>query len=162
MISKMGRENFEAYFSFAVVRNPWDWQASLYTFILKEINHYQHRLVKGFRDFDEYIEWRCSHEVMYQKDFMFDQKGVQLVDFVARFENLEADFQHICTRLGISATLPRLNVSKTRPYQEFYSEKSAALVRETFAPDIELFGYEFSGNGKHTVFSDAKESLLAS
>ncbi len=62
---------------------------------------------------------------------------------MVRFENLEVDFQHICARLGISATLPKLNVSKSKRYQKFYSEKSIALVRKTFAPDIELFNYEF-------------------
>lgn len=143
LVSQMGREEFESYFSFAIVRNPWDWQVSVYNYTLKEVNHHQRETVKKCRAFDEYIEWRCSRPTTCQKDYICDQSGAQLVDFVARYENLDADFQFICSRLGISAVLPKLNVTKIKPYQEYYSERSVALVREKFAPDIALFDYEF-------------------
>jgi len=28
LISKIGKEDFDSYFSFAIVRNPWAWQVS--------------------------------------------------------------------------------------------------------------------------------------
>ncbi len=66
-----------------------------------------------------------------------------LVDFVGRFENLNADFETICARIGISASLPRINVSNVKPYQPYYNEETRELVRRTFDADIALFGYEF-------------------
>jgi len=142
LIAKMGQESFDSYFSFAFVRNPWDWQVSLYNFMLKTPKHHQHRLVSGFRNFDEYIEWRCTRDVHLQKDFVYSGDH-QLVDFIGRYENLHDDFQTICSRIGISARLPMLNVSSTRPYQDYYSRKSVELVRKTFEPDIRLLGYDF-------------------
>jgi len=43
---KMGSENFQQYFSFAVVRNLWDWQVSQYNFMRKNPKHFQHEFIK--------------------------------------------------------------------------------------------------------------------
>lgn len=143
LIKLMGEKSFKRHFSFAIVRNPWDWQVSFYTYMLRSETHRQHDLVKELGSFDEYIRWRCTEEVRFQKDFVCSVKGDLLVDFIGRFENLGRDFQTICSRIGISATLPHLNVSNTTPYQEYYNEETRELVRKTFEPDISLFGYEF-------------------
>lgn len=143
----LGLEIFRKFFSFAIVRNPWDWQVSLYTFMLKDTTHPQHDFIKamggGNKGFETYIRWRCEHEAMFQCDFVRDSSGRQLVDFVGRFENIEADFAEICRRIGVSVALPRLNVSRSRAYQEYYTDETRELVRRTFAPDIEAFGYDF-------------------
>lgn len=144
IVEQMGREKFGEYFSFAIVRNPWDWQVSLYTYMLKKPDHHQHQLVKQLGSFEEYVEWRCREEVRFQKDFVFSQAGEQLVSFVGKFENLDADFATICERIGIQTSLPRLNTSKTRPYQEYYNARTIEMIRRTFAPDIECFEYDFA------------------
>ncbi len=143
IINAIGRESFNSFFSFAIVRNSWDWQVSLYKFMLKTTNHPQHDLVKNLGSFDEYIRWRCENEVIFQKDFIYSNDGELLVDFVGRFENLDADFEKICSCIGISTTLPKLNVSNTKPYQQYYTDETKKLVRQTFSPDIALFGYDF-------------------
>ena len=101
--------------------------------------------MKAFNNFDEYIEWRCLvQNEARQRDFIYSQDNELLVDFVGRFENLEADFAKICDHIGISTTLPKLNVAKNRkPYQEYYNKKTKELVKQTFKEDIELLGYEF-------------------
>ena len=143
LIDAMGKDLFNSFFSFAFVRNPWDWQVSLYKFMLKEPKHHQHKLIKSLGNFEEYIEWRCENDLWFQKDFICSENDELLIDFVGKFENIDADFRKICSRIGISASLPKLNVSNTKPYQEFYTDKSRELVRQSFAPDIELFEYEF-------------------
>lgn len=146
LIDIIGQETFDSYFSFAIVRNPWDWHVSLYKHILRDRRHHQHKVVKSFNNFDEYIEWRCLvQNEACQKDFIYSQDNNLLVDFLGRFENLETDFAKICDRIGISTALPRLNVaSNKKPYQEFYNEKTKELVRDAFKEDIELFGYGFN------------------
>jgi len=146
LVNAIGKEAFESFFSFAIVRNPWDWQVSLYNYALTNINHYQHDLVKGLGSFNEYIGWRCSEEVRFQKDFIYSVDGELLVDFVGKFENINADFDTICSRIGVSASLPKLNVSNVsnvKPYQQYYNENTRELLRRTFAADILLFGYDF-------------------
>ena len=145
LIGEIGKEAFDSYFSFAIVRNPWDWQVSLYKFALKDTSHYQHDLIKDFGSFDKYIRWRCQIKGKGgpQKEYIYSENGELLVDFVARFESLEADFKTICSHIGISASLPKLNISNEIPYQEYYSEETKELVRQTFDIDITTFGYDF-------------------
>lgn len=143
LISRIGKETFQSFFTFAFVRNPWDWQVSLYKYMLKDSTHYQHELIKSLGNFDQYIRWRCEEAVRFQKDFIYSEDGELLVDFVGRFERLDSDFGAICSRLGIYTSLPRLNVSNTRPYQEFYTKETKALVGEIFDADISLFNYSF-------------------
>jgi hypothetical protein len=143
LMENLGKEKFDSYFSFAFVRNPWDWQVSLYTYALKNEKHFQHELVKKLGSFEEYIKWRCEKEVRFQKDFIYSKNNELLLDYVGRYENLNADFNKICSHIGISAFLPKLNVSKTVLYKNFYNEETKELVRKIFKPDIELFGYDF-------------------
>ncbi len=142
--NRLGRELYDRYFSFAVVRNPWDWQVSLYHYALKHPTHHQHEFIKSLGDFSEYIRWRCSQERRLQKGFIYSQNGNPLVNFIGRYENLEVDFRKICERIGIRVPpLPRLNVSRSRPYQEYYTPETIDLVRKAFVEDIETFGYDF-------------------
>jgi len=143
LINDMGREKFDRYFSFAFVRNPWDWQVSLYTYTRKTPTHWQHDFIRQMDGFEAYIRWRCAEEVRFQKDFIYSENDELLVDYVGRYERLDDDFREICRRIGISAALPRINVSKEKPYQAYYTPETIELVRRTFAPDIDLFGYNF-------------------
>ena len=140
----MGMEAFKSYFSFSFVRNPWDWQTSLYEYALTCNSHHQHNFVKNLAGFDDYIRWRCTQEVRYQRDFIYSQDGAQLVDYVGRFERLEEDFGLVCSRFGVTASLPRLRISKKKPYQCYYNAETRALVSRVFEPDIRLFNYTFS------------------
>ena len=36
---ELGEETYNTFYKFAFVRNPWDWQVSMYHFILKESKH---------------------------------------------------------------------------------------------------------------------------
>ena len=143
MIDSLGREKFNSFFSFAIIRNPWDWQVSLYNYMLKLETHHQHELVKKLGNFEEYIKWRCKNEVRYQKDFIYSENNNLLVNYVGRYEDLNNEFSKICSQIGISTFLPELNVSNKKPYQQFYNDETKELVRRAFEPDIKLFDYEF-------------------
>jgi len=139
----LGQDHFDTYFSFAIIRNPWDWQVSLYFYILKDINHFQNKFINRIGSFDEYIRWRCAEEVRFQKDFVYSENGELLVDFVGRFESIEDDFRIICDRICIEARLPRLNASNHKNYRQYYTDETCELVRQAFEPDINLFSYDF-------------------
>ena len=138
------------FYKFSFVRNPWDWQVSYYHFILKEKDHVRHELVKSLAGFEEYLEWVISTKNPFtkgatklQKDLITDLEGKIIVDFVGRYETLEADFDLVCKRLNIKASLPCLNKSKHRDYREYYNNRTRKLVEKHFQDDIALFGYTF-------------------
>ncbi|MBZ9632350.1 sulfotransferase family protein [Salegentibacter sp. LM13S] len=132
---------FNSYYKFGFVRNPWDWQVSLYTFMLMEKNHHQHELIKSFKNFDEYIDWRVHNDLRLQKSFFYSDDEF-LMDFVGKFESLNADFQKICDHLSIKSDLPYLNSSrKEKEFLHFYSKASLEMIDQAFREDISLFGY---------------------
>jgi len=144
--AELGAETFEGFFKFAFVRNPWDWQVSLYQYMLQEEYHYQHKLIKSMAGFEEYVEWRVSKERVLQKAFVSDKQGNIIVDFVGRYENLQADFQKVCEKIGVTATLlPHLNRSNHLDYREYYNKRTKNLIFKHFQEDIELFCYDFDG-----------------
>jgi hypothetical protein len=142
----LGKELYKNFFSFAFVRNPWDWQVSLYEFMLQKEDHWQHDLVKALGSFDEYIRWRCDGNAKTQRQFIYDGENC-LVSFLGKFENLKEEFLYVCNTLSINPraaeTLQHKNTTRRRPYRQYYTDETRALVEETFAEDIETFGYEF-------------------
>lgn len=142
-----GDAAFSQYESFAVIRNPWDWQVSLYNYVLTHEGHFQFELFSGFRGFDEYVRWRCECEVRLQRDFVCEPgTNMVLVKRLMRFETLSDDFAAFCRSMDISASLPHLNRSTSRPWRDYYTDETRQLVASAFEPDISLFGYTFEEN----------------
>ncbi|MCB0815869.1 MAG: sulfotransferase family 2 domain-containing protein [Flavobacteriales bacterium] len=139
---RVPRPLFSRYFKFGFVRVPWDWQVSLYTFMLKNTEHPQHALVKGLADFDAYIDWRVHEDLHLQKEFFYAGDEL-LMDHVGRFEDMASELAGIGTRLGFEARLPHLNRSREgqHGHLRFYSPRSLGMVEEAFREDIDLFGY---------------------
>ena len=137
-------EIYSNFFKFGFVRNPWAWQVSLYFFMLERKAHYQHKLVKKFKSFDEYIEGRVASNKKLQKDFFADANGNIAVDYIGKVENLQKDIRFICDRVGIAIKgAPHLNKSKHRDYRHYYSDYSAKLIADHYKEDIEHFNYRF-------------------
>lgn len=133
---------FNNYYKFTFVRNPWDWQVSLYHYMRQSKRHFQHDLIMRM-NFEDYIDWRVNHDLKLQCERFMDDRGTSLVDFVGKFENLEEDFAKVCELLSIEERLPHKNRSKHEHYRDYYNERTRELVSEAFARDIALFGYEF-------------------
>jgi hypothetical protein len=69
-------------------------------------------------------------------------------DVLIRFERLQADFDILMARLGVSdhVEVPVVNptgVRRKRPYQEFYTPRARAIVEDVFADRLRLYGYAF-------------------
>ena len=135
---------FKSFFKFAFVRNPWDWQVSLYHFMLQNKSHPQHRLIESLGSFEKYLEWRVNEELHLQKDFVVDSNGKLLVDFVGKYSSLSQDLRYVCRRIGCrNLALSHLNRSLHRDYRRYYTGRTIELVAEAFKKDIEYFGYTF-------------------
>lgn len=142
---QLSKKMYNQYYKFAFVRNPWDWQVSLYEYILKNKTHADHAWVKGMDGFEAYLDWRFSqpkHKPWHlQKNLVTDSSGDIIVDFVGRYESLETDFQTVLDRLGLEGSLPHLNKSKLANYQDYYTQRTATSFFDYYREDIELFGY---------------------
>jgi hypothetical protein len=132
------------YFKFAFVRNPWDWQVSLYHYMISDSFNPHYDEVRRFGSFDAYIRWRCAEAPAPQCAFVCDEFGQLLVDFVGRFERIHEDFALVTERIGLGRlNLPHLKKVEHAPYQELYTPETRGLVARAFEPDIGMFAYEF-------------------
>ena len=139
----MSPKLFNSYFKFAFVRNPWDWQVSLFNYGLQNESLNQHNLFKRLKDFDAYIEWRIFKDLHLQKDFVTDNDGKLMVDFLGKFESLQVDFEKVSSWLGLHAELPHLNKSEHGNFKTYYNRRTKDLISTHFKEDIELFEYSF-------------------
>jgi hypothetical protein len=143
---RLSPDVYDRYYKFAFVRNPWAWQVSLYHYMLKRTDHFQNEFVRGLGGFDPYIRWRVAEEVRLQREFLSDDDGRLLVDYVGRMETLNDDFAEICRTIGLPHRgLPHKNRSSHRDYRAYYTDETRDLVAEAFAADIDAFGYTFDG-----------------
>lgn len=142
--SELGSKEFNRLFRFAFVRNPWDWQVSLYHYILKHPENPDYESVRGMNSFDDYVSWRVDGRIRLQSDFLNDESGKSIVNFVGRFETLQDDFDQICQEIRIPLIrLPHLNKGTRRNYRTMYTIETQALFAEAYRIDIERFNYEF-------------------
>ena len=117
-------------FSFAFVRNPWD----------RMLSYFYYQRGNDWETPDRFDRV----EMVQQVDFIMDEAGKPLVDFIGRFENLAEDFATICGKIGIETPpLPHLNRSPHRHYRECYDDEAIEFVTDNFADDIAHFGYTF-------------------
>lgn len=135
---------YAAYFVFGFVRNPWHRVVSLYRYLgfattLTLTDFVTGPLRQGVLGGD----WFLSPQFDYLSD-----AGRLMVDFVGRFERLQADFDHVCERLNLPPQrLPWINATRPAGAGEgmpapLWTAEAVELVGRLYAPDVEHFGYE--------------------
>lgn len=143
---RVSKNFFETAFKFTFVRNPWDWQVSLYHWYRDHPDHLLHDVV-GKMSFEDYARWRAdTPPLFYQRNYLVDEKDDLLVDYIGRFESLSADFAEICRKINVTPQLEQVNITRNRggrDYRSYYTDTSAELIRKTYERDVTFFGYSF-------------------
>lgn len=140
-----GSDIFDHYYKFAFVRNPWDWQVSLYKYIQGSNVHKDHE-VSNHLSFSEFLDRQIEFSPPSQLDFLTDLDENILVNKIGRFECLSNDFDSILKELELSeeVSLPFKNSSaRSKDYRSYYDEKTYNVVKEYFKKDIDFFDYSF-------------------
>ncbi len=147
----VGESTWSKFFSFAFVRNPWDRTLSLY-----KKHHFHKYESERFRSgkqiplevaFNDWIQKGANDLVRGQlmTEFLADEEGNIIVDFIGRFETLTDDARKAFREIGINdINMPRLNQSpQYKGYRDVYSNESRDLVAKWSSKDIETFNYDF-------------------
>ena len=127
---------WNSYFKFCFVRNPWDRAISRYYWNLSR-DARQTNLNKSLRRNDP-----NSNFEIYAID------GKLAVDFVGKFENMQADLQKVYERLNLpfDGWLPRTKAKSRvdkRHYSDLLSPKQAEYIRQKCRQEIEFFNYAY-------------------
>ena len=141
-----------SYFSFAIVRDPYERLASCYRAKLNKVDeskfmfsNYLFGFLKNDDSFEEFVR-KVSKipDILCDRHFKAQNKIVfasgKKMDFIGKFENLPSDFEEIRERYDF-AELPMLNKSSGRTASDLFSDETRALASKRYEKDFELFGY---------------------
>lgn len=155
------RTNFNDYFVFSFIRNPWDRFISAFTYLqrgvgsaaseikLKQIvNQYDLKFfVDNLKDIPEIIGFRkIDIQLMFQSQskYLIDKNGDKITNFIGRFETLELDIERICDCLGLEyKPLLHLNSTEHKFYRDYYDEDMKRKIADFYSEDIDRFRYVF-------------------
>ncbi len=142
----LSEEQFESYFKFSFVRNPWARVVSWYRNVMRDPLHQKELEIENphltFRDFLHHYHhsWALREQLYWLKD----EKGQIPLNFIGRFEQLQQDFAIVCQKLNMqNKILPNLLASEPCEYVSFYDEKLRDAVASRYAEDIAYFNYKF-------------------
>ncbi|HMJ73570.1 MAG TPA: sulfotransferase family 2 domain-containing protein [Solirubrobacterales bacterium] len=144
---EVGAMSFRSFFKFTVVRNPFDRAVSQFFYMQRRPDLRAFIGMDGDASFSEYLTLiRSRRHVQWepQCSFIYDDDGALLLDFVGRFETLEADLGRVFDRLGIAPSgLPHANATDRVPYREYHTPDSRTQVEEFYDDDLRRLGYVF-------------------
>ena len=143
------------YFTFAVIRNPWDRVFSAYKYLSKGGNCQEdqddcNKYIVDYKDFKDFVRHGLSNASKTQIHFIpqtfwfCDNNNNVLVNEVIKLDNLEESLAKIMRRFNKNHyKLPVANKSNSLDYRQFYNEETIAIVKGIYKQEIELFNFNF-------------------
>ncbi len=134
----VGREVWDEYYKFCVVRNPFDRAISLYAW------RFKNKSQKPSLD-DFILEFPADKLGTWHRYTIGDKP---VMSAVCRFETLQADFDAVLKALDLPLmALPRAKVSRdrdSRHYSQLIGAKARARLEQISAAEIEAFQYAWA------------------
>ena len=149
-------KDYNKYFSFIHIRNPWAKAVSIYFFDKPDknrIGYYKSNYDKEsafYYKFNEWLKGRCFNYFKIEK--WIGEEKVNKIYPIETFtlKQLENDINAFNKECGTGAPILELdgelgyeNTTVHDHYSTYYNEESIEIVRKAFAKDIELGGYTF-------------------
>ena len=116
-------------FHFAFVRNPWDRVISRYASATSSRPMPFAEWIKGI---NEYAGTEPQIEALKYEP-----------DFIGRYENIIEDWAKVQAETGLGDLEHKNQAIREPAYQQYYDEQTKQIVAETYAEEIERFGYTF-------------------
>lgn len=160
-----GRKDFNNYFKFCFVRNPWDRLYSAYSFLKAGGWHerdaaWAEKNLTEFKDFNDFVINWLNHDRLYshmhfwpQSDFICNDWGKPIIDYLGYFESIDSDYKYISGQLNVTEQLQHKNSSKRLGYKDIYNEESINKVRHLYDSDIKNFGYRFDNFSRKKILN---------
>lgn len=151
MRNQFGESLWSNLFTFSIVRNPWDRMLSIFQYrkAVRELaiqTSFAHYLDFFFKDPRNEESPYSYHGYYFQSiDYLTDEFGKIMVDYIGRYENRSKDFGIIRSKCNCS-NLGELKIQESankQSYRLHYSLESREKVAAICKKDIDAFGYTF-------------------
>lgn len=136
--------DFQSYFKFGFVRNPFDRFVSYCSFMTRDQDIFERDPKAVMRHFlftappHDHILFKPQHL------FFVGADGELISDYVGRIEQMQLSYDEICRRIGIpTRPLDQINSSRRGDYRDYYDQQLIDGVAKLYQRDLILFDYEF-------------------
>ncbi|MYJ76180.1 MAG: sulfotransferase family protein [Gammaproteobacteria bacterium] len=137
------------YFKFAFVRNPYDRFVSACAMLNKRNPGYRGAETSFMKRALAFPRFRRRMLIRPQVEMLEESNGRIGMDFVGRFETLQASFADACRRIGVAAgELEHSNASAHRAYRTYYDDELLARITDLYRRDFDEFGYDVVASAK--------------
>lgn len=138
------KRQYDTYFKFSIVRNPWSRVYSWYYKVMRDKIHLREYKLEKKIPFAEFVEKFAGKGMLQpQMHWLKNYEGVIACDYIARFEKLPEEYDYISRILHLNTALPHELKGSSQRLADVYDEKSIALIHEIYREEIDYFGYKF-------------------
>lgn len=146
----LNTKDFNSYFKFTFVRHPYDRCLSEFFWLanVKAPNNQKRDLSSGAFSFwllTYYNQPRNDHN-LNQSDFILDENGNIIVNFIGKLENINEDLNKIIKILNINKPISELGYENKNNINynknEYLTKNNKDLIYIRFKKDFEILGYK--------------------
>lgn len=155
----ISKQEWDNYYKFIIVRNPWDRSYSDYKWLMREIKKKDsfYNYLNSSGNFKECLTDKTS--IIYRGDHLYKQVDYFFVndkkinyDKVIRFEELDSQLPILAKDLGLNKDFfnKKENADHLRKkhYSKFYNYVRKKMVQRHYSEDISFLNYEFEDRKK--------------
>lgn len=156
----------KAYYKFTFVRNPYERLVSCYeskyhkdkkflgkTKVILDFDNYLFGYIRKDKGFDNFIRkivkipFRLSDRHFRSQYYLtHNHKGICLVDYIGKMENIAEDFEQIAKNfdlpeLGHMNQTKSVKTADSKKWMDYYTKETAELVYKKYKQDFDTFDY---------------------
>jgi len=147
--------DWDSYFKFTFVRNPWAFHLSRWNYMLKIFNGdkeysmdneryiwYKKEVSEIINKYKNFKNWtiNAGHTLPW---FSYKNWTYNL-DYIGKIESAQKGIDYVSKKIGLSRIkLPHLNKSTSGHYSTYYNDETKNIIAEAYSEDIERFNYTF-------------------
>tara|TARA_B110000977_G_scaffold191040_1_gene262633 strand:- start:1523 stop:2116 length:594 start_codon:yes stop_codon:yes gene_type:complete len=136
-------ENYSDYHSIAVIRNPYDWYVSWFTFRQRDGAGISSKNMS----FKEYLNKQPMKQLL---SWICDDNDNIIVNSIIKYEDgIEDQMKNIISKIfpkNITSKMPKVNISKKRQHKDYkiyYNDETKKIVENLQSKTLQKFGYQF-------------------
>ncbi len=139
------KEQYDSYYKFTIIRNPWARVFSWYKNVMRDEIHKKNLKITGHLSLNEFLRLYAGKGMMRPQTYWIKSfSGSTPLDYIGRFETLIEDFHEICKAIQLSQkNLPHIIKGTNEDYREHFNQDSINFTGELYREEIEMFDYSF-------------------